>query len=218
MAFSVVVNSSLKQRTRSEIGGFNFRKDLGLLLVTGKKRPISDQRVPSNSVRDFKIQQRDRNENVKEKNRFNKQNNNFALASLFFFTFLLPFLHDYDVKMRNFVFYGEPKQATAKFYFSLWTWIWSLGIQLHPRGSAYILQSERVGIIVIKTERTQIYFLRDLKDPRNNSRKHICSSFLLVSKGLFSWRWGTSGSWGSQLWCGNRPVHIISYMVIPPIL
>ena len=47
MAFSVVVNSSLKQRTRSEIGRVNFRKDLGLLLVTGKKRPISDQRVAS---------------------------------------------------------------------------------------------------------------------------------------------------------------------------
>ena len=47
-----------------------------------------------------------------------------------FFTFLSPFLHDYDVKMRNFVFYGGRKQATAKFDFSFWTWIWSLGIQL----------------------------------------------------------------------------------------
>ena len=29
-----------------------------------------------------------------------------------------PFLHDYDVKMPNFTFYGERKQATTKFYFS----------------------------------------------------------------------------------------------------
>ena len=29
-----------------------------------------------------------------------------------------PFLHDYDVKMPNFVFYGGRKQATTKCYFS----------------------------------------------------------------------------------------------------
>ena len=29
-----------------------------------------------------------------------------------------PFLHDYDVKMPNFAFYGGRKQATTKFYFS----------------------------------------------------------------------------------------------------
>ena len=29
-----------------------------------------------------------------------------------------PFLHDYDVKMPNFTFYGGRKQATKKFYFS----------------------------------------------------------------------------------------------------
>ena len=36
------------QATRSELGRVSFRKDLGLLQVTGKKTPISDQRVPSN--------------------------------------------------------------------------------------------------------------------------------------------------------------------------
>jgi len=30
----------------------------------------------------------------------------------------LPFLHYHDVKMPNFVFYGERKQATTKFYFA----------------------------------------------------------------------------------------------------
>ena len=29
-----------------------------------------------------------------------------------------PFLHDYDVKMPNFAFYGGRKQATTTFYFS----------------------------------------------------------------------------------------------------
>ena len=47
-----------------------------------------------------------------------------------FCTFLCPFLHDYDVKMPNFAFYGGRKQATTKFYFSYCTWIWCLGIQL----------------------------------------------------------------------------------------
>ena len=47
-----------------------------------------------------------------------------------FCTFLCPFLHDCDVKMPNFAFYGGRKQATTKFYFSYCTWIWCLGIQL----------------------------------------------------------------------------------------
>ena len=42
----------------------------------------------------------------------------------------LPSLHDYDGKMPNFTFYGGHKQATAKFSFPFWTWIWFLGIQL----------------------------------------------------------------------------------------
>ena len=36
-----------------------------------------------------------------------------------------PFLHDYDVKMPNFAFYGGRRQATT-IYFSFWAWIWSL--------------------------------------------------------------------------------------------
>ena len=41
-----------------------------------------------------------------------------------------PFLHDCDVKMPNFAFYGGRKQPTTKFYFSFWAWIWSIEIQL----------------------------------------------------------------------------------------
>ena len=71
-----------------------------------------------------------------------------------------PFLHDYDVKMPNFAFYGGRKQAKPKFYFSFWAWIWSLEIQLG--GFAYNWQSKWAGIIGIKTEKTQIHFLSDV--------------------------------------------------------
>ena len=36
-----------------------------------------------------------------------------------FCTFLCPFLHDCDVKMPNFAFYGGGKQATTKFYLTV---------------------------------------------------------------------------------------------------
>ena len=42
----------------------------------------------------------------------------------------LPSRHDQGGKMPNFTFYGRRQQATAKFYFSFWTWIWFLGIRL----------------------------------------------------------------------------------------
>ena len=47
-----------------------------------------------------------------------------------FLYIFLPFLRDYDVKIPNFVFYGERKQAMTKWYFAFWTRIWSLGIQI----------------------------------------------------------------------------------------
>ena len=67
-----------------------------------------------------------------------------------------PFLHDYDVKMPNFAFYGGRKQATTKFYFSFWARNSASG------GFAYNWQSKLVEIIAIKTERTQIHFLSDV--------------------------------------------------------
>ena len=97
-----------------------------------------------------------------------------------------PFLHDYDVKMPNFAFYGGRKQATTKFYFSFWAWIWSLEIQLQEGSPKW------VGMIAIKTERTQIHFLSDvlvvvasldLKVPKNSRHQldgwlhHVSSYF-----------------------------------------
>ena len=53
--------------------------------------------------RDFKIQRRGRQRERQKNNSFYKQNNNFARASRFFVHFFAHFLHDYDVKMLNFV-------------------------------------------------------------------------------------------------------------------
>ena len=72
-------------------------------------------------IRYFKIQRRGRQRERQINNRLYKQNDNFARAPRFFCAFLCPFLHDYDVKMPNFAFYGERKQATTKFNFSFCT-------------------------------------------------------------------------------------------------
>ena len=55
---------------------------------------------------DYKYPSTRRQQELQQNNRFNKQNNNFARASRFYFCISLPFLHDYDVKMPNFAFYG----------------------------------------------------------------------------------------------------------------
>ena len=48
----------------------------------------------------------------KKKKRFDKQNKTFSCASHFLYI-SLPFLHDYSMKMPNFTFYGEHKQAAT---------------------------------------------------------------------------------------------------------
>ena len=37
------------------------------------------------------------------------------------------------------------------------------------------------------------------------------TKFNIITKGLFTWRWGTPGRWGNPLRLGNPPVHIISH-------
>ena len=50
----------------------------------------------------------------KKKKRFDKQNKTFSSASHFLYI-SLPFLHDCSMKMPNFTFYGEHKQAATIF-------------------------------------------------------------------------------------------------------
>ena len=71
------------------------------------------------------------------------------------------FLQDYDVKMLNFVFCGERKQATTKIYFSFCAWI-MVTRNSASWGFSYIWESKWVGVIALKTERTQIHFLCDV--------------------------------------------------------
>ena len=61
----------------------------------------------------------DGNENVKTKKTIGLISKTTTLHvhhAFLYISFL--FLHDYDVKMANFAFYGGRKQATTKFYFS----------------------------------------------------------------------------------------------------
>ena len=67
-------------------------------------------------IRDFKIQQRDGNENDKNKTIIALISKKITLHVRHTFSYIsLPFSCDYDVKMPNFAFYGERKQATRNF-------------------------------------------------------------------------------------------------------
>ena len=67
------------------------------------------------SLGTLKSNDADGNENVRKKTigLLSKTDVHHAFLYISF-----PFLHDYDVKMPNFAFYGGRKQATTKFYFS----------------------------------------------------------------------------------------------------
>ena len=80
---------------------------------------------------------------------------------MLFCTFLCPFLHDYDVNMPNFAFYRGRKKSNDEILFLL-LYLDMVPKNSTPGGFAYIWQSKWVGIIAIKTERTQIHFLSDV--------------------------------------------------------
>ena len=76
-------------------------------------RPRADGRI----IRDFKIQRRADNENLKKAIGLKSKTTTSHVHRTFLFI-SFPFLHDYDVKMPDFAFYRGRKQATTKFYFS----------------------------------------------------------------------------------------------------
>jgi len=109
---------------------------------------------------DFTIRRHDGNDNVKNNNRFSRQNNNFAGAAHFLCTFLcrfcmtttlncliLLFREDVNKRRRNFILFLHLDMVLRNS---------TLG------GFAYIWQSKWVGIIAIKTERTQIHIWSDV--------------------------------------------------------
>ena len=115
------------------------------------------------------------------------QNNNFARASHFVYI-SLPFLHDYDLKMPKFAFYGASlKNQITIILFKIWPTnrfskaksynfnfiktmshdlLVQMNVDMMPWNSAsgrfaYILQRKWVGITAIKTQKTQIHFFSD---------------------------------------------------------
>ena len=68
--------------------------------------------------RDVKIQRRGRQRERQNKTivLISKTTTSHVYHAFLYISFL--FLHDFDLKMANFVFFGGRKQATAKFYFS----------------------------------------------------------------------------------------------------
>ena len=72
----------------------------------------------------------DGKKNVKKKNRYNEQTTILRVYHAFLYISLSVFARLRRENAYNFAFYGVRKQATTKFRFSFYTWIWSLGIQL----------------------------------------------------------------------------------------
>ena len=73
----------------------------------------------------------------------------------------LPSLHDYNVKMPKFTFCPGQEHKTTTFFFSSWTLIQSLRIQLQKR-FFNIWRGKRDGIRAIKFKVTRLHFLSDV--------------------------------------------------------
>ena len=69
------------------------------------------------AIRDFKIQRRGRRRERQKTIGFISKRTALHVHHTFLYI-SIPFLHDYDVKMPNSVFYEGRKQATTKLYFS----------------------------------------------------------------------------------------------------
>ena len=95
--------------------------------------------------RDFKIQRRGRRRERQKKKTIGLMSKTTTLHVHYTFLYISwAALHDYDVRIPNFAFYGVHKQAKTKFCFSLCTWIWSL-LHSTPGGFAYIWKGTCVG-------------------------------------------------------------------------
>ena len=73
----------------------------------------------------------------------------------------LPILHDYDVKMLNFTFYGGRKQGDDEIFF-LFLNLSAVPKKSSPGKFAYIRHFQRIGLNATKFEKTLIHFKRDV--------------------------------------------------------
>ena len=97
------------------------RKELGSILLR--------HRVKKNRYLKIRRRRRQRQRELHKSHRVNKQTTTLHVQHTFLYI-SLPFLHEYDVKMPNFMFYKGRKQSTTKFSISFLTWIRLLRIQL----------------------------------------------------------------------------------------
>ena len=70
----------------------------------------------------------------------------------------LPSLHDYDVKMPNFMFYGGRIKTSAYEFLFLSLNLSAVFKNSSRRKFAYIWHFQRIGINATKYEKTQIHF------------------------------------------------------------
>ena len=110
--------------------------------------------------RDFKIQRRGRQRERQISNGFYKQNNNFARAPRFFVHFFAHFCTTTTWKCLISRFMGDITSDDKTQF--LFLYLDMVPRNSTPGGFANIWQSTWVGIIAIKTERTQIHFLSDI--------------------------------------------------------
>ena len=100
------------------------------------------------------------NKECQKKNRFYKQNNNFARASHLFVHFFARF---FTITIKKCLIYRFMEYVNKQWR----NFILCLNLDMVPRNStaegfAYIWKSKWVEIIVIKTERTKIHYLSDV--------------------------------------------------------
>ena len=79
----------------------------------------------------------DDNDKEKKNNWFYKQNNNSARASRFLVHFFTVHCTTTNVKRPNVTFYGGRGHTTTNFFFSIWTGIKPLRIQLQEKSPTF---------------------------------------------------------------------------------
>ena len=117
-------------------GGATRRLGASSLVASSSLAKIPRGSAAARKVGSLRYHDGDDNENVIKALGWISKTTTLHVHHAFMYISLLS-LHDYDGKMPNSTFYGGRKQATARFSFSSWTWIWFLGIRLKKSSPAF---------------------------------------------------------------------------------
>ena len=79
-----------------------------------------------------------------------------------FLYIFLPILHDYDVKMPNFTFYGRGTLTSDDEIFFPFLNVSAVPKKSRPGKFAYIRHFQRIGMNATKFQKTLIHFKRDV--------------------------------------------------------